>query len=544
MRDDASGVGYGLVPETRGLVAAARRALGDRPWVRGQLEECARRLDEPLRVALAGQLKAGKSTLLNALVGQDIAPTDATECTRLVTWYRNGTAPRVTAYSADGARADVVVRRGRGTEGLPGAHGLTFDLSALRWNSAAPGNAPGSRGTVGPREVEQLAVEWPSAELAQTTIIDTPGISSLSRDVSARTQRLLTPGGPGPALPPADAVLYLLRRLDAADVDFLERIGAGPSGSSAAPQGFSGPLGVIGVVSRADEIGAGRIDALHSARDVAARFATELERTGLCQSVIPVAGLLAFAAATLRQREYDAFEALAAIPTDDLTAALLSADRFAHPDLPLAVPAELRAHLAARFGLFGIRLAVTLIRLGVRGAQALAAELTDRSGLDELRTVLDVQFAQRADELKAHSALTALARILAANPGSAADALLPRVRTLLADVHGFAELRLLAHLRSDELPLPPDDLTELHRLIGGTGVAPTLRLGLAAHPDLVTQREVAFAAVQKWRARARHPLADQSFATACLTAARSAEGLLDILREPPTTPFPVLRPGR
>ncbi|GAB0102479.1 dynamin-like GTPase family protein [Nocardia sp. JMUB6875] len=526
-----SGVGYGVVPETRGLVAAARRALGERPRVRGELEECARRLDEPLRVALAGQLKAGKSTLLNALVGQDIAPTDATECTRLVTWYRNGTAPRVTAYSADGARADVVVRRGRGAEGLPGAHGLTFDLSALRWDAPTP------------REVDRLAVEWPSAELTQTTIIDTPGISSLSKEVSARTSRLLTPGGTGPALPPADAVLYLLRRLDAADVDFLERIGAGSGGSGVAPQSFSGPLGVIGVVSRADEIGAGRIDALHSARDVAARFAAELERTGLCQSVIPVAGLLAFAAATLRQREYDAFEALAGIPVDELTAALLSADRFAHPDLPLPVPAELRAHLAARFGLFGIRLAVTLIRLGVRGAQALAAELTERSGLEELRTVLDVQFAQRADELKAHSALTALARILTANPGSAADALLPRVRTLLADVHGFAELRLLAHLRTDELPLPADDLAELHRLIGGTGVAPTLRLGLSAHTDIATQREVALAAVQKWRARARHPLADQFFANACLTAARSAEGLLDILHEPPTTPFPALRPN-
>ncbi|MEC3920519.1 dynamin family protein [Nocardia sp. CDC160] len=531
MRDDASGVGYGLVAETRGLVAAARRALGDRPRVRGQLDECARRLHEPLRVALAGQLKAGKSTLLNALVGQDIAPTDATECTRLVTWYRHGTAPRVTAHAADGSRAEVVVRRGRGTEGLPGAHGLTFDLSAARWNSPTP------------REVDHLAVEWPSAELARTTIIDTPGISSLSREVSARTSRLLAPGGPGPVLSPADAVVYLLRRLDTADVDFLESIGAGSSGSGIAPQGFSGPLGVIGVVSRADEIGAGRIDALHSARDVAARFATELERTGLCQSVIPVAGLLAFAAATLRQREYDAFEALAAIPVDELTAALLSADRFAHPDLPLPVPAELRAHLAARFGLFGIRLAVTLIRLGVRGAQALAAELTDRSGLDELRTVLDVQFAQRADELKAHSALTALSRILTANPGTAADTLLPRVRTLLADVHAFAELRLLAHLRTDEFPLPPADLAELHRLIGGAGVSPTLRLGLSAHTDLPTQREVALAAVHTWRTRARHPLADQSFASACLTAARSAEGLLDILHEPPTTPFPALRRG-
>ena len=37
------------------------------------------RLDEPLRVAIAGKVKAGKSTLLNALVGERLAPTDARE---------------------------------------------------------------------------------------------------------------------------------------------------------------------------------------------------------------------------------------------------------------------------------------------------------------------------------------------------------------------------------------------------------------------------------------------------------------------------------
>ncbi len=35
------------------------------------------RLGEPLRVAIAGKVKAGKSTLLNALVGDELAPTDA-----------------------------------------------------------------------------------------------------------------------------------------------------------------------------------------------------------------------------------------------------------------------------------------------------------------------------------------------------------------------------------------------------------------------------------------------------------------------------------
>ncbi|WP_167478475.1 dynamin family protein [Nocardia arthritidis] len=502
----------GIVAEAHRLVDSARQAYTGHQQPRALLADCARRLEQPLRVALAGSLKAGKSTLLNSLVGQDIAPTDATECTRVVTWYRYGSTPSVTAHAPDGQRAHVVVRRGAG------AHGLTFDLGQLNW------------GVPGPREIDRLEVEWPAAALTHTTIIDTPGTSSLSREVSQRTARLLTPGADpgGMAVPGADAVVYLLRRLDAADIRFLERIGAG----TAAGPGLSslpGPLGVVGVVSRADEIGAGRIDALNSARDVAVRFAGELERTGLCQAVIPVAGLLAFAAATLRQQEFAAFEALAGVHVDDLGAALLSADRFARPDLPLPVGPEMRAQLAERFGLFGIRMAITLIRLGVRDSATLAAELTKRSGVDELRSVLDIQFAQRADQLKAHSALTALARVLSAYPGTAADQLLPQVRTLLADVHGFAELRLLGRLRTDELSLPPADLAELHRLIGGSGIAPHLRLGLPidAHPD--RQRTEAVAAVRKWRARARHPLADQFTTTACLTAARSAEGTLSLI---------------
>ncbi|GGK52511.1 isoniazid-inducible protein iniC [Nocardia camponoti] len=489
----------GLAEATR-LVAAATRELDRDPVARAMLAETAARLRQPLRVALAGSIKAGKSTLLNALVGQSVAPTDATECTRVVTWYRNGQTPTVTAYSADNASANVVVRRGAG------AHGLTFDMADLRWTPP------------GQHTVSHLEVQWPTAELAKTTIIDTPGTSSLSRDVSERTMALLTPADLDAAamtVPGADAVVYLLRRLDATDVHFLEQLGAG-----------SGALGVVGVVSRADEISAGRINALNSAREVATRFSTELERTGLCQAVIPVAGLLAFAAATLSQPEFVAFETLARLPAEHLELAMLSADRFARPDVVLPVAPMMRAQLLDRFGMFGVRMSVELVRSGVRDAAALARELSSRSGIDELRTVLDVQFGQRADQLKAHSALTTLDRVIRAHPGTSADALLPRIRELLSDVHGFAELRLLGHLRADELPLPPAELAELFRLIGGAGVAVHRRLGLPDDADEAALREQAMTAVRKWRARAKHPLIDKATATACLTAARSAEGAL------------------
>ena len=69
-----------------------------------ELDRIAARLNQPIRIALAGTLKAGKSTLVNALVGETIAPTDATEATRIVTWFRHGRSrrsPRTTSAAGD-----------------------------------------------------------------------------------------------------------------------------------------------------------------------------------------------------------------------------------------------------------------------------------------------------------------------------------------------------------------------------------------------------------------------------------------------------------
>jgi len=77
-----------LVEQVRPLLDEAIALYRDDP-VGAELETARTRLDEPLRVAIAGKVKAGKSTLLNALVGEDLAPTDAGECTKIVTWYRH-----------------------------------------------------------------------------------------------------------------------------------------------------------------------------------------------------------------------------------------------------------------------------------------------------------------------------------------------------------------------------------------------------------------------------------------------------------------------
>ena len=128
----------------------------------------------------------------------------------IVTWFRHGPTPKVTANHVGGRRTNVPDRARPRPSGRP-------DVSSSAALTAA--------------DVVDLDVEWPAAELTDATIIDTPGTSSLTRDVSERTLRLLVPED---GVPRVDAVVFLLRTLNAADIALLKQIGELVGGSAGA----------------------------------------------------------------------------------------------------------------------------------------------------------------------------------------------------------------------------------------------------------------------------------------------------------------------
>nr|BFE71198.1 hypothetical protein GCM10020092_044990 [Actinoplanes digitatis] len=316
-------------------------------------------------------------------------------------------------------------------------------------------------------QVDHLEVRVPSARLRRHTLIDTPGIASLSTDVSLRTMAFLDAEGERAAK--TDAVIYLLRHMHASDVRFLESFhGDGLSSGT--------PVNAVGVLSRADEIGGARLDAMAAAARVAERYASDERLRRLCPVVVPVAGLLGAAGATLREDEYRTLAAAAAEPMAEVVELLLTADRF-------AASAPERREALQRLGLFGVRLSVRLIREGkVHDSADLAAALTEHSGIDRLREVFAAQFVGRSEVLKSRSALAVLDEFLA--PGSALAAEAERIR---ASAHEFVELRLLHLVRSGRLPGTDEQLAEMDLLLGGAGGAAHHRLGLpsgrAADPD-------------------------------------------------------------
>jgi hypothetical protein len=245
----------------------------------------------------------------------------------------------------------------------------------------------------------------------------------------------------------------------------------------------------------------------------------------LCQTVVPVAGLLAQSGSTLRESEYRALEVLARAPLEEVEPLLLSAGRFAETPSPLLDPAE-RVALLVRLGVFGVRLAVDLIAGGVvASGPQLATELVARSGLTELRQVLATQFAARRDVLKSRSALLALEAVLDDLPLPAPGRLAGEFERVSAGAHEFVELRLLNGLRRGGARLPAVDMEEIERLLGGSGPSSPARLGLPAGADGDDlDRELA-SVIARWQRRAESPMSNRQMADAARVVVRTCEGL-------------------
>jgi GTP-binding protein EngB required for normal cell division len=108
-----------------------------------------------LYVAVIGEFKRGKTTLINALLGADLLPTGVLPVTAIPALVRFGPQPRVTLRLLEGAEVDI-------------------DIAELRGYLTEQDN-PGNR-----KGVREAVIEYPAAVLENGLIlVDTPGTGSV-----------------------------------------------------------------------------------------------------------------------------------------------------------------------------------------------------------------------------------------------------------------------------------------------------------------------------------------------------------------------------
>ena len=464
-----------------GLLTDALEAYRDSPGAAEWLGYHMKRFSEPPRIAITGPAGCGKSTVVNAVVGEHVAPVQAAG-SGVLTWYSAGDEPRATVYPPDDSAHEVPVRLGSGAGGQRPDGPLGLDLR--RWQR---------------HEISRVAVQWPADCLRDATLIDTPADETVSDE--------------------ADAVIHLVRSVD--DAGLAQLYAAQDS-----PVARAAPIGTVLVLCRADEIGGGRVDALSSARLIARRCDRNVRLRGLCQQVVAVAGLIGYAGRTLTGAEFAQLRDLAAVDRAVLEELLLSTDRFLRADPATLVGPQARRALVDRFGLFGVRLATALVRGGCDTADALSVQLVRRSGVGDLRESINRDLTDRAEALKARSALLAVERLLATEPRGQARRIAADLEQVLASAHDFRELRVLTALRTGRTPLPGGLAAEARRLLGGDGTGIPQRLAVDHAATEARLRATAAESLARWQDRAANPVLGREQRRAAAVVARSCEGML------------------
>lgn len=367
------------------------------PGLAEAVAEARAELAEPaLRLAVVGRVKAGKSTLVNAIVGRRVAPTDEGECTRVVTQYRWGAPERGEAHLTDGRVEPFALVDG----GLP---------ETLPWPA---------------EEISHTVVHLQQAVLKELTLIDTPGLGTTTSVHEEATRRALLEARL------ADALVYVFRDVQRADDVTLLREYAALTGR---PGG--GPHGAdsIGVLTHADTFGAGawgEHDPLVVAQEHAGQIADS--RRSELGTVVPVSGLMAQAVSTGMVTEPLTRELAALAGTDELELRFPEGDLAGRVDRLVAVVGELT-----------LRHGRSVATTGSRELQAWMLERSNRSGLE---AALRARYVGRHRQLKARAAVDRLLR--AAN--AAGQPWSGWVHEAVSDATTDAALHALEELRAWE----------------------------------------------------------------------------------------------
>ncbi|MCX4248069.1 dynamin family protein [Paraliomyxa miuraensis] len=111
------------------------------------------RLARPLTIAIMGEFSAGKSTFVNALLGQTVAPMGVLPTTSTINVFRRGTGTGARVHYRDGRIATLAP-----TDVEPFLHGLD-DSEAAR--------------------IRHVEIERTGGRMGEASVVDTPGLNAL-----------------------------------------------------------------------------------------------------------------------------------------------------------------------------------------------------------------------------------------------------------------------------------------------------------------------------------------------------------------------------
>ena len=474
------------------------------------LQEMRDRLDAPLRIAIAGIMKAGKSTFLNALLGEKLVFTGNLETTYTVCWFKYGKIPSIRIHYRDGRTEDV-----------------SFD-ELEKWSVRTT-----KSGNVHLNDVKYLVVYYPNEVLKTFEFIDTPGLNSVYGIDAQNTMDYLairSSKESADETSSADAVIYAFSRSTGNfDEEILNAFQRGANSAST-------PLNSVGILTQPDATGIWNIDreesAVESANPVAESIMKHAEMRRLLYTIMPVCAKPVEGFASLTEKDWDILIALSELSSDERIDLLYDESFFvANSDNEHFGNDDERKHLVEQLRQYGIVAVCSLISEGVP-KEKMADKLSRICGITQAKERILAHFGNRTFLIKTHFIFGRLLTVTDqmkkdysenSNIVRICTALENNIDELSSNVQTLNELRILQAYYNGQLNFTDDECEDFLQITGEYGREPENKLGISGYVSARKMMKIAEEKSKKWHEKASSFMKPAVYIDAASTIARSYE---------------------
>lgn len=505
-----------LKSEMYGLLYHAKRLCGDCGEAGELLEligEMEGRLEQPLRVAVVGMMKAGKSTFMNALMGADILYTGNLETTYTVGWFRYGEQPFLTICFRNGETMDAPFEE-------------LQKWSVREYEKENPAI----------HDVKYLIIHYPSEVLKHLEFIDTPGLNSVYGTDAENTMDFLSIQSSEETMyeaSAADAVIYAFSKSAAGfDREILQAFHSG-SGAGASP------VNSVGILTKVDATGIwdifGPATPVEAGKPVADTVMKNEDMKKLLFAVFPVCAKVMEGYVKLTDRDWEALYSIARTDEDTLEDLLFDAEQFAvcdEEDFKKLAPAPQRKRLMELLGQYGILEITNLIRAG-KQPDEIAVILKEKCGIQAVQDILLSHFGNRVFLIKSRYIFTHLRAVtykILHDPESSGrlrnicGQIREEIDGIMSSVQTLRELKILQMYYNGQVQFFSEEEKEDFLCVTGEyGRSAEMRLGMKEGCTVRQMAERAREKVDFWHERSSGFMLPGAYVETAATLARSYE---------------------
>lgn len=500
---------FGLLDNAQRLC----RPCVDAADLSNSLKEMRTRLETPLRVAVVGIMKAGKSTFMNALMGADILCTGNLETTYTVCWFRYGKQPKLTICFRNGKEQDAPI------SDLARWSVRTYEKENPRIN-----------------DVKYLVIHYPSEVLKTMEFIDTPGLNSMYRTDAKNTLDFLSIQGSEETIYEAgmaDAIIYAFSHTASGfDEEILQEFHKGGMESVS-------PINSVGILTKVDATGIwdifGEASPVETAKTVTSTVMKNEGLKRLLFTVLPVCAKVCEGCAQLDPHDWDALRQIAKVDAVTLQDLLFDAEQFAHSEEEVYTTlgtTVVRTRLMGLIGQYGILEIANFLRSG-KTPEETAIGLQSKCGVQAVRDLLLSHFGNRTFLIKSQfifNRLQSLVQRTRKRPEISPQLrdvcaqILDSIDALMTSVQTLKELKALQMYYNGQLQFSSEEeRQDFLRITGEYGRSAEARLGVEGALTVAELAGIARDKVALWHGKTSDWVLSSAYMDAASIIARSYE---------------------